>query len=249
MASRKDFVQRKRNGSSASPSRPAAAKPRAKKAAQPPPTKKKPWSLALLSLAALAGLIFLLNSLIKVDPNSTEAASGQSRTAKPSSESKPVQSQKTPERAAPKPTPKATPAPKVVTKPVTAKADSVKVVEQSAPAEAIDAPNRYEFYDLLPKTEINPAEVAAYKSTPRTAKLDKKYILQAASFRTAADAEKMRAQLLLSGLKNVHTNQSDGSNGTWYRVRVGPFDNRSEMNKVHDKLTRLRISPMTIAVD
>ena len=148
----------------------------------------------------------------------------------------------------PAPKPKAQPA--ATPKPVTpAKPEPVKVVEQSTTAEATDAPNRYEFYDLLPKTEITPAEVAAYKSTPRTAKLDKKYVLQAASFRTAADAEKMRAQLLLSGLKNVHTNKSDGSNGIWYRVRIGPFDNRSEMNKVHDKLTRLRISPMTIAID
>ncbi|MDO6468019.1 SPOR domain-containing protein [Neptunomonas phycophila] len=247
MASRKDFVQRKRNGSSASPSRPAA-KPRAQKAAPPPPPKKKPWGLAFLSLAALAGLIYLLNSLINIDPNSPETVRAPTKSPDKTAVSTPTVPERTTQAAPPAPKPKAQPA--TTPKPVTpAKPEPVKVVEQSTTAEATDAPNRYEFYDLLPKTEITPAEVAAYKSTPRTAKLDKKYVLQAASFRTAADAEKMRAQLLLSGLKNVHTNKSDGSNGIWYRVRIGPFDNRSEMNKVHDKLTRLRISPMTIAID
>lgn len=234
MASRKDFAQRTRKQSPASTNRPAAAKPRAKVT---PPPKRKPWKLALFSLVALAGLIFLLNQLLNV-----ETIQAPQTTAK-----KPITTPVKKSTPAVKPTEK-----KVITaKPVinNKSAAGPKIVDKSSKAEVIPKQSKYEFYELLPKNEINPSAVKEYKSTPRNAKLDKTYVLQAGSFRNAADAEKMRAQLLLSGLKNVHTNPSDGANGLWYRVRLGPFDNRSVMNKAHDKLARLNINAMTIRID
>lgn len=234
MASRKDFVQRSRKQSPASPN-PPAAKPRAK--ATPPP-KRKPWKLALFSLVALAGLIFLLNQLLNVDSiQAPQTATAKKQTAAPAKKPAPIV--------------KRTEKTVVTAKPITIKkpTSGPKVVEKSIEAEVAPKHNKYEFYELLPKNEITPAAVKEYKSTPRNAKLDKTYVLQAGSFRNAADAEKMRAQLLLSGLKNVHTNPSNGANGLWYRVRLGPFDNRSVMNKAHDKLARLNINAMTIRVD
>jgi cell division protein FtsN len=243
MASRKDFVQKKRSGSSASRNKPKAApKPKPRASAPPPPEpKRRSWKLALLSLVGLAGLVYLLNQLLNVNPTEVQTQTVQEAAPKP----KPEPIKPKPAPVQPKPEPvvvkKPEPAPKPV-KTTPPKAEPV-VEEQSTPAQS-----HYEFYDLLPNTEVAVPEVAAYKSTPKTEKLDTKYVLQAASFKTESDAEKLRAQLILAGLPNVHTSRSEGSNGVWFRVRVGPFENRSVMNKAHDKLTRMRISPMEIPV-
>jgi cell division protein FtsN len=240
MASRKDFVQRSRKQSSASPNRPLAA---SKSRAKTTPPKRKPWALALFSLFSLAGLIFILNQLLDVDATQTATAPAKT-TSKPTQKvgkketiSKPVAERKS--------TPGITQKTAKTSIPTT----GPKVIDKSVDAEATIKQNKYEFYELLPKSEITPAAVAEYTSTPRDAKLDNQYMLQAGSFRNAADAERMRAQLLLSGLPNVHTDQSDGANGIWYRVRLGPFDNQAVMNKANNKLAKLNINAMAIRID
>ncbi|MCP4598857.1 SPOR domain-containing protein [Neptuniibacter sp.] len=106
---------------------------------------------------------------------------------------------------------------------------------------------RFEFYEMLEKSEVKAPEVEAYKSTPKDAKTQHKYLLQAGSFKIKADAERMRAQLILLGLPNVHTDTSTSKDGTtWYRVRIGPFDNRSRLSKAYDKLVQQNIQPLRI---
>lgn len=116
----------------------------------------------------------------------------------------------------------------------------------ATPEPATTDKSRFEFYDMLKDSEVTPpADV--YKSTPKDAKSDVSYLLQAGSFRDRNDAEKMRAQLILMGLPNVHTDASTSRDGSvWYRVRTGPFDNRSSMAKAWDKLVRQNIQPLQI---
>lgn len=142
------------------------------------------------------------------------------------------------------PTVPVAPAPKPAPKP--APAAATKPAPTPAPAEDTETTKRFEFYEMLPRSEVEAPKVEAYKSTPRTAKLEHSYLLQAGSFRDAADAERMRAQLLLAGLPNVTTSRVDGSNGTWYRVRTGPFSNRQDLNKAENKMVKLNIQPMQI---
>lgn len=256
MASRKDFVQRTRNGSSASPSRPAA-KPRAK--AAPPPPAPKPWGRAILSLVAVAGLVYLLNQLLHVSPESIPQTNTQAPTpaTKATHIAPPAVEEPRKTITAPKPKPQAIveEVPKNTQSTTTVKpVEVVPVVTSVAKTVTPDEtpavqPKKYEFYELLPKSEVNAELVEAYKSTPRDAKLDKSYLLQAGSFRNEADAEKMRAKLILSGLSNVKTDKSDGSNGTWYRVRLGPFDNRLAMNQAQNKLAKLKISAIEIRIN
>lgn len=124
-----------------------------------------------------------------------------------------------------------------------------KAQPKAAPA-AVEAPandkERFEFYKMLPKSEVKTEQVDVYKSTPKDAKMQYRYLLQAGSFRKAADAERMRAKLILMGMPNAKTSKSTGQNGIWYRVRVGPFDNRSLLNRAQDKLVRQQIQPMEI---
>ena len=105
----------------------------------------------------------------------------------------------------------------------------------------------YRFYELLPKSEVVPPQVEAYKSTPKSAEAYSNYLLQAGSFKSAKDADSLRAKLLLAGLPNVTTSKVVSSSGTtWYRVRVGPFASRSKLNKAYDHLVRMNLQPLQV---
>ncbi len=221
MASRKDFAQKNNRSSGASRSRssaPSKAAPRRAKSA---------WPLALVVVVALGGLVY---GLMQLNSFQSAPAKPQTRPLVPA-----------PVAAQPESRPK-------TAEPVTAPVPKAAVKEISTnSSEPVSEPQtRFDFYEMLPKSEVQAPTVEAYKSTPRNAKLEQSYLLQAGSFRDPADAERMRAQLLLAGLPNVRTSKSEGSNGTWYRVRTGPFDNRADINKAQQKMAKLRIQPMEI---
>ncbi|WP_207060630.1 SPOR domain-containing protein [Motiliproteus sp. SC1-56] len=124
-------------------------------------------------------------------------------------------------------------------------APSTAKAAPKAPAEP--AEKDYRFYQLLPKSEVVPPEVEAYKSTPRSAEEYSQYLLQAGSFRSASDADSLRAKLILQGLPNVTTSRVVSDSGAvWYRVRLGPFPSRSKLNKAYDSLVRLNLQPMRV---
>lgn len=62
------------------------------------------------------------------------------------------------------------------------------------------------------------------------------YLLQAASFRSRADAERLRAALLLMDMPAA-THEISLTSGVWHRVTVGPFDSEVLAQRA---LTRLR---------
>lgn len=94
----------------------------------------------------------------------------------------------------------------------------------------------FEFDDLLKNSRIT-ADPEPYRSEPETATADgEQIVLQAASFRSMDDAERLRAALLLMDLPAA-TSGIKLSNGQWYRVTVGPFDSEVRAQRA---LTRLR---------
>ena len=113
--------------------------------------------------------------------------------------------------------------------------------------EAADNKSGFDFYNLLPESQVTPQKVEAYKSTPKDPNKKTNVLLQAGSFRKLADAERLRAQLILLNLPNVVTDKTTSSSGSvWYRVRVGPFDNRSMLNKAEDILAQNNIVSLRI---
>ncbi|GGB98309.1 hypothetical protein GCM10011352_25530 [Marinobacterium zhoushanense] len=188
---------------------------------QPPPPPRRPWGLALISLIALGGLAVLIYLLIQT-PGGAPAA--KAPLAAPVA--------KVDKPAATKPAAKPEPKPS---------AETGNTSENNG--------ERFEFYKMLPKSTVETPEVSAYKSTPKTAKLESRILLQAGSFRNADDAEQMRAQMILAGLPNVATSRTEGSNGIWYRVRTGPFNTRAEVNQATNKLYTLNIHPLEIRAD
>lgn len=119
---------------------------------------------------------------------------------------------------------------------------AVRAPGESLPLDdvALQQDERFGFYDLLKKSEVETPEESAYTSTPKTAALDSPYILQTGSFRQQSDAEAMRARLTLAGLPNVRTSLS----GDWYRVTTGPFNTYNELKSATSKLEKLNIHPV-----
>lgn len=199
----------------------AATRNAAPRKKAPAKRSRLPLLRLLLTGVALALLVWGLLLLINREPASKPAAPA------------PTPAQQT----APAPAPTAPPpAPKV---------------EEEAPASVEESvrESRFDFYDILPRTEVQ-APQNVYHSTPKDApEAAQRFLLQAGSFRAEADAERMRAQLLLHGLPNVHTSRVDGENGLWYRVRTGPFNSSSELNQARRQLTGMGISPMAIPLN
>ena len=120
-------------------------------------------------------------------------------------------------------------------------APSEQATERKESGESEKKPG-FKFYDILPDSEVVPPQVDEYTPGPGQATFD--YLVQTGSFRTKADAERQRAQIAFQGLR-AYVRRIDMDNGTiWYRVNVGPFNSRSQMNSAVDKLVSINIEPL-----
>jgi len=115
-----------------------------------------------------------------------------------------------------------------------------------APKQA-EPKDSFDFYTLLPDSEVIPLQVDAYISTPKDPKKKTNTLLQAGSFRKLADANRLRAKLILLNMDNVIAEKTVSSSGSiWFRVRIGPFSNRSTLNKAEDILAQQGIESIRI---
>jgi cell division protein FtsN len=69
-------------------------------------------------------------------------------------------------------------------------------------------------------------------------------MLQSGSFRKAEDAERQRAEIAFQGLRAAVQKIDLEEGNVWYRVNVGPFTSRSQMNAAVDKLVSISIQPL-----
>jgi cell division protein FtsN len=103
--------------------------------------------------------------------------------------------------------------------------------QAQTPAKSEPPKPRFDFYTLLPEQSVErTAAVPADTATPQSAKPAEYYLLQAGSFKQREDADRRRAELLLLGLE-PNIEETNGDNGRWYRVYLGPFQSRSKLNK------------------
>ena len=93
-----------------------------------------------------------------------------------------------------------------------------------------------------PKAAENPADKAAEKiasvEKPAVPKAGDKFWLQAGSFTTEADAENLKARLAMSGWQANVQSGTLQDKGVRYRVRLGPYDNTDELNRMRSDLAR-----------
>ena len=124
---------------------------------------------------------------------------------------------------------------------------AVKVTPKNNSKAASNQNDSFDFYTLLPDSEVTPVQVDAYISTPKDPNKKTDTVLQAGSFRKLADANRLRAKLILLNMSNVVTEKTVSSSGSiWYRVRVGPFSSRSTLNKAEDILAQQGIQSLQI---
>lgn len=132
--------------------------------------------------------------------------------------------------------------------------------EEAAVTEPVQAPEqerrRFDFYNLLPDMEVvipereqpatpggSPPPETTLEPEPGT-----RYIMQAGSFQSFADADRMKANLALLGVES-HIEQvtiDDGSR--WHRVRIGPIDDFEQMVSTRERLADNDIEVMLIRV-
>lgn len=121
--------------------------------------------------------------------------------------------------------------------------------EQKAAPEAKKSPDRVlagEAKDkatpkALDKSPDKAADkVAAVAPSPAAApaKPGDRFWLQAGSFATEADAENLKARLALSGWQANVQSGALPDKGVRFRVRLGPYDNTDELNRIRADLTR-----------
>lgn len=103
---------------------------------------------------------------------------------------------------------------------------------------------RFQFYDLLPNSEVETDTVDAYTFKEKGAEEEYLYMVQTGSFRSSSDAERQKATIAFQGLKAKIRTVTNEKGSTWHRVETGPFQSRSEMNAALDKLYAINIQPL-----
>jgi cell division protein FtsN len=119
-------------------------------------------------------------------------------------------------------------------------------------ADAEDGAKNYDFYDMLPNFEVVVPEKDGQVSTQRTSepvKIERPgvYVLQAGSYRQQAVADRTRAQLKLQGI-DANVQRVAVDEDVWYRVRIGPLTDLTEVNRLHARLRAADLDPLVIRV-
>ncbi|MCM5704150.1 SPOR domain-containing protein [Larsenimonas salina] len=126
----------------------------------------------------------------------------------------------------------------------------------------------FDFYTLLPETEVVAPDVKTYRSTPKTPEPDpseqaqttqkrtekptanlesgQTYLLQAASFQSKKDAQKLADKLKNLGIIIQLTTVTTADNTTWYRVQAGPYKDGNELARAQGLMQTQGITPLVM---
>lgn len=122
---------------------------------------------------------------------------------------------------------------------------SANAVASAAEAAQEPPKPRFDFYTMLPEQTMDVEVEPAATAQPRSAAVTEWYLLQAGSFKQRDDADRRRAELLLLGLE-PKIEESDGDNGRWFRVFVGPYESRGKMAKARSLTTAQNIDTLVL---
>lgn len=86
------------------------------------------------------------------------------------------------------------------------------------------------------KPKAKPKMQAKIQSLPAPLVLPSNFIVQVASFRSYNQAESLKAKLALKGFESKIQSISMRNNNIWYRVYLGPFDDKGNAKSIQSKL-------------
>jgi hypothetical protein len=107
-------------------------------------------------------------------------------------------------------------------------------------------------FTILPEYETVVDEKQFIHEVQKPAKKQEKestYILQAASYSSFKDADKLKAKLALNGLSSRIEKISVEGKGQFYRVRLGPYSSTKTKKDVVKRLGALGIKPLHLKVE
>ncbi|MDC8446681.1 MAG: SPOR domain-containing protein [Nitrosomonas sp.] len=84
-----------------------------------------------------------------------------------------------------------------------------------------------------PQLMISPSPPAMPQSRPSNPVATENYYLQVGSFRSHAEADNLKARLAFLGMIASVQSVDLAERGVWYRVRVGPFMQKTQVDTVH----------------
>ena len=71
-------------------------------------------------------------------------------------------------------------------------------------------------------------------------------MLQVGSFRRFEDAERLKARLALLGVQAGIQKVTTGGGETWHRVRLGPYGDLNQLDRVRGRLKQNGISTLLV---
>ncbi|MFI3188924.1 MAG: SPOR domain-containing protein [Methylococcales bacterium] len=144
----------------------------------------------------------------------------------------------------------------VLTEPVeppktTTEPDIVKKEEPDVKEEPEVKATQFDFYTILPEKET---VVPEYEIKTRTREerigqaKETQYIMQAGSYTSTKDAEKMQTRLSAMGIE-AHIQKAKVGNAIWYRIKIGPFAQIASVNTLNARLKQSGIDAIVTETD
>lgn len=96
------------------------------------------------------------------------------------------------------------------------------------------------------RSQPEPDRPSAAPAVPETAAKRQAWLVQIGSFRKAADAEKLKAQLAFMGIETRIQKIVINDRDTYHRVRSGPYHSQKELDRVRQRLTRNNIKSIVV---
>lgn len=106
---------------------------------------------------------------------------------------------------------------------------------------------KFDFYTVLPEIErVMPDDFKDVEVQPERGAKPVAYILQAASYANYVDADRLKANLALSGFEPTVQKVVIEGKGVYYRVRLGPYASKRKMKNDRQRLAKLGISSLPL---
>lgn len=113
------------------------------------------------------------------------------------------------------------------------KAVEVKQIEVEQEALPVLEEEQWEFIEGLPEYSVE-VDQQEYES-------NKEYQMQCGSFRKQSQAQELKANIAFAGLSS-QVLKSNGKNGVWYRVVLGPYENKRAAERDRHTLRNQRVN-------
>jgi cell division protein FtsN len=129
------------------------------------------------------------------------------------------------------------------------KAEPDKTPSQATTAKASEPKTRLDFYTILPGKEEVVTDKDVGHTSPSSGTSRVVYYLQAGAFQNASDADNLKARLALAGLEAQIQTATLPDKSVWHRVRMGPYSNAQDLDKVRAALKENKIDNAVIKVN